>query len=93
VEEASCRAFASTEDNGFGGRRRSSVDPHAAGCIAVPPDRLAVHKISQGLLAEMVGTNRSRINFFMNRFRKLGFIHYNGGLTVNNSLLSVVLRD
>jgi CRP/FNR family cyclic AMP-dependent transcriptional regulator len=55
--------------------------------------RLAVPKISQGLLAEMVGTNRSRINYFMNRFRKLGFIHYNGGLTVNNSLLSVVLRD
>jgi len=47
--------------------------------------RLAVPKISQGLLAEMVGTNRSRVNYFMNKFRKLGFIHYNGGLTVNNS--------
>ena len=50
-------------------------------------------KVSQELLAEMVGTTRSRINFFMNKFRKLGFIEYNGGLKVNNSLLSVVLRD
>jgi CRP/FNR family transcriptional regulator, cyclic AMP receptor protein len=41
----------------------------------------------------MVGTTRSRVNFFMNKFRKLGFIHYNGGLKVNNSLLTVVLRD
>lgn len=55
--------------------------------------RLAIPKVSQELLAEMVGTNRSRINYFMNKFRKLGFIHYNGGVTVNNSLLSVVLRD
>jgi CRP-like cAMP-binding protein len=43
-------------------------------------------KISQDTLAEMVGTTRSRINFFMNKFRKLGFIHYNGGLKVHNSL-------
>ena len=50
-------------------------------------------KISQETLAEMVGTTRSRVNFFMNKFRKLGFIEYNGGLKVNNSLLSVVLRD
>jgi len=50
-------------------------------------------KISQGTLAEMVGTTRSRVNFFMNKFRKLGFIEYNGGLKINNSLLSVVLRD
>jgi CRP/FNR family transcriptional regulator, cyclic AMP receptor protein len=41
----------------------------------------------------MVGTTRSRINFFMNKFRKLGFIEYNGALNVHNSLLSVVLRD
>jgi hypothetical protein len=41
----------------------------------------------------MVGTTRSRVNFFMNKFRKLGFIEYNGELKVNNSLLSVVLRD
>jgi CRP/FNR family transcriptional regulator, cyclic AMP receptor protein len=39
------------------------------------------------------GTTRSRVNFFMNKFRKLGFIEYNGGLKINNSLLSVVLRD
>jgi CRP/FNR family transcriptional regulator, cyclic AMP receptor protein len=50
-------------------------------------------KVSQETLAEMVGTTRSRVNFFMNKFRKLGFIEYNGGLKVNNSLLSVVLRD
>jgi CRP/FNR family cyclic AMP-dependent transcriptional regulator len=41
----------------------------------------------------MVGTTRSRVNFFMNRFRKLGFIHYNGGLEVHSSLLNVVLLD
>jgi CRP/FNR family transcriptional regulator, cyclic AMP receptor protein len=50
-------------------------------------------KISQEMLAEMVGTTRSRINFFMNKFRKLGFIKYNGGIQVNTSLLSVVLHD
>jgi CRP-like cAMP-binding protein len=50
-------------------------------------------KLSQETLAEMVGTTRSRVNFFMNKFRRLGFIEYNGGLKINNSLLSVVLRD
>jgi CRP/FNR family cyclic AMP-dependent transcriptional regulator len=49
-------------------------------------------KISQETLAEMVGTTRSRVNFFMNKFRKLGFIEYNGELKINNSLLSVLLR-
>jgi len=49
--------------------------------------------ISQETLAEMVGTTRSRVNFFMNKFRKLGFIHYNGGLKVHSSLLSVVLHE
>ena len=53
----------------------------------------ALPKVSQEVLAEMVGTTRSRINFFMNKFRKLGFIDYNGALKVNNSLLGVVLRD
>lgn len=52
-----------------------------------------VPKISQELLAEMVGTTRSRVSFFMNRFRKLGFIHYNGGLQVHSSLLNIVLHD
>jgi len=56
------------------------------------PD-LVLPKISQEVLAEMVGTTRSRVNFFMNRFRKLGFIDYNGGLRVNRSLVSVVLHD
>jgi CRP/FNR family transcriptional regulator, cyclic AMP receptor protein len=50
-------------------------------------------KVSQELLAEMVGTTRSRVNFFMNKFRKLGFIKYNGELQINTSLLSVVLHD
>jgi CRP/FNR family transcriptional regulator, cyclic AMP receptor protein len=50
-------------------------------------------KISQEMLAEMVGTTRSRVNFFMNKFKKLGFIKYNGGLHINTSLLSVVLHD
>ena len=50
-------------------------------------------KISQETLAEMVGTTRSRVSFFMNRFRKLGFIHYNGGLQVHSSLLNIVLHD
>jgi len=50
-------------------------------------------KIPQETLAEMIGATRSRVNFFMNKFRKLGFIEYNGGITVNSSLLSVVLHD
>jgi CRP/FNR family cyclic AMP-dependent transcriptional regulator len=49
--------------------------------------------LSQETLAEMVGTTRSRVNFFMNKFRKLGFIEYNGGLKIHGSLLSVVLHD
>jgi CRP-like cAMP-binding protein len=52
-----------------------------------------IPKISQETLAEMVGTTRSRVNFFMNKFRDLGFIEYNGGLTIDTSLLSVVLHD
>jgi CRP/FNR family cyclic AMP-dependent transcriptional regulator len=50
-------------------------------------------KVSQEMLAEMVGTTRSRVNFFMNKFRKLGFIKYNGSLQIDNSLLSVVLHE
>jgi hypothetical protein len=50
-------------------------------------------KLSQETLAEMVGTTRSRVNFFMNKFRKLGFIEYNGGLKIHNSLISIVLHD
>jgi CRP/FNR family transcriptional regulator, cyclic AMP receptor protein len=52
-----------------------------------------VGKISQETLAEMVGTTRSRVSFFMNKFRKLGYIAYNGHLEVHNSLLNVVLYD
>jgi CRP/FNR family cyclic AMP-dependent transcriptional regulator len=50
-------------------------------------------KVSQEMLAEMIGATRSRVNFFMNKFRKLGFIQYNGDIHVNKSLLSVVLHD
>jgi CRP/FNR family cyclic AMP-dependent transcriptional regulator len=56
------------------------------------PQRL-LPRISQETLAEMVGTTRSRVNFFMNKFKKLGFIEYNGGLKVNPSLLTVVVHD
>jgi CRP-like cAMP-binding protein len=52
-----------------------------------------VPKITQEMLAEMVGTTRARVSFFMNRFRKLGFIHYNGGLQVHSSLLNIILHD
>jgi len=52
-----------------------------------------IPKISQETLAEMVGTTRSRVSFFMNRFRKLGFIQYNGTLEVHSSLVNVVLHD
>jgi CRP/FNR family cyclic AMP-dependent transcriptional regulator len=55
--------------------------------------QMVLPKISQEMLAEMVGTTRSLVNFFMNKFRKLGFIKYNGGLQINTSLLSVVLHD
>jgi CRP-like cAMP-binding protein len=54
---------------------------------------LRLPKISQQTLAEMVGTTRSRVNFFMNKFRDLGFIEYNGDIKVNRSLLTVVLHD
>ncbi len=53
----------------------------------------ALPKVSQEMLAEMVGTTRSRINLFMNKFRKLGFIEYNGEIQVKDSLLSVVLHE
>ena len=53
-----------------------------------------IAKISQETRAEMIGTTRSRVSFFMNKFRKLGFIHYNGdGVEVHSSLLNVVLHD
>ena len=52
-----------------------------------------IPKISQEALAEMIGTTRSRVSFFMNRFRRLGFIEYNGGMKVHSSLLNVILHD
>ena len=56
------------------------------------PDRILA-KVSQETLAEMIGTTRSRVNFFMNKFRKLGFIEYNGKIKINKSLLTVVLHE
>src|SRR6202051_700870 len=53
---------------------------------------LVIPKMSQETLAEIIGTTRSRVSFFMNRFRKLGFIEYNGGLHVHSSLLNIVLH-
>jgi CRP-like cAMP-binding protein len=61
------------------------------GDVDVQPRKLP--KLSQETLAEMVGTTRSRVNFFMNKFRRLGFIEYNGGLKINGALLSVVLHE
>jgi len=58
-----------------------------------PRPESVIPKVSQETLAAMVGTTRSRVSYFMNRFRKLGFIHYNGGLQVHSALLTVVLRD
>ena len=52
-----------------------------------------IAKISQETLAEMVGTTRSRVSFFLNKFRKLGFIDYNGGMHVHSSLINIVLHD
>jgi CRP/FNR family cyclic AMP-dependent transcriptional regulator len=57
-----------------------------------PPEPI-IGKISQEMLADMVGTTRSRVNTFMNKFRKLGFIQYNGDLQVHNSLLNIILHD
>lgn len=58
-----------------------------------PTPEMVIPKISQETLAEMIGTTRSRVSFFMNRFRELGFIEYNGGLSVHSSLLNIVLHD
>ena len=54
---------------------------------------LVIPKISQETLADMIGTTRSRVSFFLNRFKKLGFIEYNGGLQVHSSLLNIILHD
>ena len=54
---------------------------------------LVIPKISQETLAEMIGTTRARVSFFMNKFRRLGFIKYNGGIEVHTSLLNMILHD
>lgn len=58
-----------------------------------PETETVVPRITQETLAEMIGTTRARVSYFMNKFRQLGFIEYNGGLRVNRSLLNVVLHD
>ena len=62
-------------------------------CYGKPNQALTLPRVSQTVLAEMVGTTRTRVNFFMNKFKKLGFIEYNGGLHIHSSLLSVVLHE
>ena len=57
------------------------------------PPKPIIAKLSQETLAEMIGTTRARVSFFMNKFRKLGYIDYNGKLEIHNSLLNVVLYD
>ena len=52
-----------------------------------------IAKISQETLADMIGTTRARVSYFMNKFRKLGFIDYNGGIQVHSSLLNILLHD
>ena len=59
----------------------------------VTPLRHFWHLLNQDMLADMIGTTRPRVNFFMNKFRKLGFVDYNGTLRVHSSLLNVVLHD
>jgi CRP/FNR family transcriptional regulator, cyclic AMP receptor protein len=56
-------------------------------------EELVIPKVSQETLAEMIGTTWSRVSFFLNKFRKLGFIDYNGGIRVHSSLLNIVLHD
>jgi CRP-like cAMP-binding protein len=56
-------------------------------------EQLVLPRVSQETLAKIVGTTRSRVNFFMNKFRELGFLEYNGAITVHRSLLTVVLND
>jgi CRP-like cAMP-binding protein len=56
-------------------------------------EQMPIPKISQETLAEMIGTTRSRVSFFMNRFRRQGFIKYDGGIQVHKSLLTILLRD
>ena len=57
------------------------------------PSELTISKVSQETLAEMIGTTRSRVSFFMNKFRKLGLVNYNGHLEIHRSLLNVVLHE
>jgi hypothetical protein len=81
---------------GAGGDGSVFSSPHIAAAGSIRGgghEQRVLPKLSQETLAEMVGTTRSRVNFFMNKFRKLGLIEYNGGLKVNSSLLSVVLHD
>jgi hypothetical protein len=59
----------------------------------IPQLQKIISKVSPEMLAEMIGTTRSRVNFSMNKFRKLGFIHYNGSPHVDNSLLNVALHE
>jgi CRP/FNR family cyclic AMP-dependent transcriptional regulator len=76
-------------------RKAARPDAAAAGALRPGPPPRTLPKISQETLAETIGATRSRVTFFMNKFRTLGLIeyHYNGGLEIHSSLLSIVLRD
>ena len=94
--------FGDKQDHARGDGRRAAHSERLARTLLLlarygkqdKPTRV-VPKISQETLAEMIGTTRSRVNFFLNKFKRLGFIEYDGDLPfkINNSLLSVVLHD
>jgi DNA-binding transcriptional regulator LsrR (DeoR family) len=70
------------------------VLPQSTPCTASRRRHIAwLPRISQETLAEMIGMTRSRVNFFVNKFKKLGFIEYNGGLKVNHCLLTVIVHE
>jgi CRP-like cAMP-binding protein len=75
------------------GKAQESPTGDAKLPVSAGEEEITIPKISQETLAEMIGTTRSRVSFFMNRFRKLGFIEYNGGIRVRKSLLNVILHD
>jgi Crp-like helix-turn-helix domain len=94
--------YASKEQSGRGRPDRSAlqldgeeIGPHFAAARYGGKDQpeAVIPKISQETLAEMIGTTRTRVNLFMNKFSKLGFIEYNGEIKINKSLLTVVLHE
>jgi hypothetical protein len=77
----------------FNAERTFSLESAKSASGTLMAEPAVLRDISQETLAEMIGTTRSRVNFFMNKFKKLGFIKYNGRIQINASLLSVVLHE